>query len=77
VAWTSGGVFCMGSDRSYSEKVPVHQVSGFWIERKPVTSRQFKQFVRTTGHKTFAEILTDPKAILGVFQLLQRSVFAS
>ena len=65
VAWISGGAFCVGSDRSYSEKVPVHQVGGFWIDRKPVTNRQFKQFVRATGHKAFAEVLTDPKSSPG------------
>ncbi len=48
----------MGSDTHYPEEAPAHRVSvdGFWIDRTPVTnSAQFKQFVRATGHVTFAE----------------------
>jgi formylglycine-generating enzyme required for sulfatase activity len=50
----------MGSYRHYPEESPVHRVtvSGFWIDRTPVTNRQFKQFVRATGHKIFAERAT-------------------
>ena len=53
----------MGSDRHYPEEAPVHsvRVNGFWIDRTPVTNRQFKEFVKATGHKTFAEIPPDPK----------------
>ncbi|MCA1397507.1 formylglycine-generating enzyme family protein [Bradyrhizobium sp. BRP56] len=58
-----GGTFRMGSDRHYPEEAPSHMVSvdGFWIDRTPVTNRQFKQFVRATGHVTFAEVAPDPK----------------
>ena len=58
-----GGTFRMGSDRHYPEEAPVHRVtvSGFWIDRTPVTNRQFKEFVRATGHVTFAETPPDPK----------------
>ena len=35
--------------------------TAFWIDRTPVTNRQFKQFVKATGHVTFAEIPPDPK----------------
>jgi len=58
-----GGTFRMGSDQHYPEEAPAHLVTvdEFWIDRTPVTNRQFKQFVRATGHKTFAEILPDPK----------------
>ena len=31
-------------------------VDGFWIDRHPVTNRKFREFVRATGHVTFAEI---------------------
>ena len=60
--WIESGVFRMGSDRHYPEEAPVHRVAvdGFWIDRTPVTNRQFKDFVRATGHVTFAEIV--PKA---------------
>jgi formylglycine-generating enzyme required for sulfatase activity len=61
--WIPGGTFHMGSDKHYAEEAPVHPatVSGFWIDRTPVTNRQFKEFVRATGHVTFAEIAPDPK----------------
>ena len=58
-----GGTFRMGSDRHYPEEAPVHRVTvdGFRIDRTPVTNRQFKAFIKATGHKTFAEIAPDPK----------------
>ena len=61
--WIPGGTFRMGSNDHYPEEAPVHRVTvdGFWIERTPVTNRQFKQFVRATGHRTFAEIPPDPE----------------
>src|SRR5258707_478084 len=58
-----GGTFRMGSDHHYPEEAPSHRVTvdGFWIDRGPVTNRQFTRFVIATGHKTFAEIPPDPK----------------
>ncbi len=58
-----GGTFRMGSDRHYPEEAPVHRVTvdSFRIDRTPVTNRQFKEFVRATGHVTTAEIPPDPK----------------
>jgi formylglycine-generating enzyme required for sulfatase activity len=58
-----GRTFLMGSDAHYREERPAHLVAvdGFWIDRTPVTNRQFKAFVNATGHVTFAEILPDPK----------------
>jgi sulfatase modifying factor 1 len=35
-------------------------VDSFWIDRTPVTNRQFKAFVKATGHVTLAEIPPDP-----------------
>jgi sulfatase modifying factor 1 len=57
-----GGTFRIGSDHHYPEEAPSHRVTvdGFWIERTPVTNRQFTRFVIETGHKTFAEISPDP-----------------
>ena len=57
-----GGTFRMGSDRHYPEEAPCHTVGvdGFWIDQTPVTNRQFKEFVRATGHVTFAEVAPDP-----------------
>jgi formylglycine-generating enzyme required for sulfatase activity len=47
MVWISGGTFRMGSDRHYAEEAPVHRVAvdGFWIDRTPVTNRQFRNFV--------------------------------
>ena len=58
-----GGTFRMGSDKHYPEEAPVHRVTvdSFRIDRTPVTNRQFKEFVRATGHVTVAEIVPDPK----------------
>lgn len=58
----SGGTFRMGSDNHYPEEAPVHcvTVDSFWIDKTPVTNRQFKEFVKATGHVTFAE--NPPKA---------------
>ncbi|WP_027229692.1 formylglycine-generating enzyme family protein [Phyllobacterium sp. UNC302MFCol5.2] len=57
MAWIPGGTFTMGSDRHYPEEAPAHpvKVDGFWMDRTPVTNRQFLEFVNATGHVTFAE----------------------
>ena len=54
-----GGTFRMGSDKHYPEEAPAHRVTvdGFWMDRYPVTNRQFRKFVKATGHVTVAEIL--------------------
>ena len=58
-----GGTFRMGSDKHYPEEAPSHRVTvdDFFVDRTPVTNRQFKEFVKATGHVTFAEIAPDPK----------------
>jgi sulfatase modifying factor 1 len=63
MVWIPGGVFRMGSDKHYPEERPVHRVrvSGFWMDRTPVTNREFRRFVEATGHVTLAEIAPDPK----------------
>ena len=45
--WIPGGTFRMGSDQHYPEEAPVHRVTvdGFWIDRTPVTNREFDKFV--------------------------------
>ncbi|TDG09811.1 formylglycine-generating enzyme family protein [Paraburkholderia guartelaensis] len=52
------GEFRMGSDQHYLEEAPAHRVrvDGFWIDRTPVTNRQFGKFVEATNYVTFAEI---------------------
>ncbi|MCP3472195.1 formylglycine-generating enzyme family protein [Bradyrhizobium sp. CCGUVB1N3] len=63
MVFISGGTFLMGSDHDYPEEAPSHRVSvdGFWIDRTPVTNRQFKEFVNATGHVTEAQIVPDAK----------------
>ena len=70
-----GGTFRMGSDRHYAEEAPVHSVAvdGFWIDRTPVTNRQFREFVRATSHVTFAEIAPDPKDYPGALPHMLRA----
>jgi formylglycine-generating enzyme required for sulfatase activity len=36
-------------------------VAPFWIDRTPITNRQFREFVDTTGYVTVAEIAPDAK----------------
>jgi formylglycine-generating enzyme len=62
MVWVPGGTFRMGSNKHYPEEAPSHRVTvdGFWIDRTPVTNRQFKAFVKATGHVTTAEITPDP-----------------
>jgi sulfatase modifying factor 1 len=64
VIWIPPGTFRMGSDKHYPEEAPSHRVAvdGFWIDPTPVTNRQFKAFVKATGHVTTAEIVPDPKS---------------
>src|ERR1700759_1550175 len=62
LVWIPGGTFRMGSNDHYPEEAPTHSVTvdGFWIDRTPVTNRQFKAFVKATGHVTTAQIVPDP-----------------
>jgi formylglycine-generating enzyme required for sulfatase activity len=56
------GRFRMGCEDFYPEEQPLHTVAldGFWIDAKPVTVRQFRHFVRETGHVTVAERKPNP-----------------
>jgi hypothetical protein len=67
MVWIPGCTFRMGSNRHYPEEAPVHRVTvdGFWMDRTPVTNREFRAFVEATGYVTFAEIAPDPKDYLG------------
>src|SRR5258705_12512480 len=66
--WIPGGTFRMGSDKHYPEEAPAHRVTvdGSWLDRHPVTNRQFRAFVKATGHVTVAEIVPDPKDYPGM-----------
>jgi formylglycine-generating enzyme required for sulfatase activity len=61
--WIPGGSFRMGSNDHYREEAPAHRVTvdGFWIDRTPVTNRQFKTFTKATGYVTTAQVPPDPK----------------
>ena len=51
----------MGSDGHYPEEAPEHAVtlSGFWIDRHPITNQQFARFVDDTKYVTLAERVPD------------------
>jgi formylglycine-generating enzyme required for sulfatase activity len=68
MVYIPSGTFRMGSDRHYPEEAPAHHVTvgGFWMDRTPVTNRQFEAFVIATNHITLAEIIPDPAAYPGV-----------
>ena len=57
MVFVAGGEFTMGSDHHYEEERPAHRVKvdGFFIDKTPVTNREFRHFVKETGHVTFAE----------------------
>jgi formylglycine-generating enzyme len=70
-----GGTFRMGSDRHYPEEAPAHlvTVNGFWIDRTPVTNRDFLRFVHATGYVTLAEQKPDPKDYPGALPHMLRA----
>jgi formylglycine-generating enzyme required for sulfatase activity len=73
--YVPGGTYRMGSDRHYPEEAPVHRVSvaEFWMDRTPVTNRQFRKFVNATGYVTFAEIAPDAKDYPGALPHMLRA----
>lgn len=70
-----GGAFTMGSDDHYPEERPQRRamVGDFWIDRHPVTNRQFARFVAATGHRTLAEIPPDPRDYPGMAPHMSRA----
>jgi formylglycine-generating enzyme required for sulfatase activity len=65
MVWIAGGTFRMGSDHHYAEEAPVHRASvdGFWIDRTPVTNRQFKVFVKATRPQDLCRDPAQPKRL--------------
>lgn len=63
-----GGSFAMGSTDFYPEEAPVHTVtvSALAVERHPVTTAQYAEFVADTGYLTVAERPLDPTVYPGV-----------
>jgi formylglycine-generating enzyme required for sulfatase activity len=72
MVYVPGGTYRMGSDRHYPEEAPVHRVTvdGFWIDRTPVTNRQFREFIKATGYVTFAELTPNAKDYPGALPLM-------
>jgi formylglycine-generating enzyme len=75
MVFVSGGSFRMGSDSHYPEEAPAHgvKVDGFWIDRTPVTNRNFGEFARATGYVTFAEIPPEPADYPGALPHMLRA----
>lgn len=67
MVWIKGGPFTMGSNEHYPEEAPTHRVSvtGYWIDKTPVTNRDFQRFIDATGYITVAERTPDPKLYPG------------
>ncbi len=68
MTWVPGGEFWMGcEDCGMPDAAPVHlvSVSGFWMDRTPVTNREFERFVRATRYVTIAERRPDPRQFPG------------
>ena len=61
--WLEGSAFWMGSDQGNANEKPPHQVSvdGFWIDKYPVTNKQFTKFVAATQFATYSEQAPDAK----------------
>ena len=62
-----GGIFEMGSENGLPNERPVHEIKikAFYIDKSPVTVKQFRSFIQSTGYKTEAEKFGDS----GVFNL--------
>ena len=75
MAHIPGGVFRMGSEKHYPEEAPSHlvEVDEFWIDRTPVTNREFRKFVNATAYVTFAEIAPDAKDYPGALPHMLRA----
>jgi len=58
----AGGKFLMGSDKFYPEERPVHQVTvdSFYLDKFPVTNKDYQKFVKETGYVTIAERPLNP-----------------
>ena len=59
MVWIPGGEYVMGSNHveARADEKPPHKVilDGFWMDKTPITNKQFKQFVEETGYITTAE----------------------
>jgi formylglycine-generating enzyme len=57
MVWIPEGRYRMGSNDFYPEERPVRpvHVPGFWIDQRPVTTIDFRRFVKATGYVTIAE----------------------
>jgi formylglycine-generating enzyme required for sulfatase activity len=62
MVFINGGTFMMGSDKFYPEEKPVHKVTvdSFWIDKYPVTNKEFSDFVWATNYITVAERPLNP-----------------
>lgn len=61
MVWIPAGTFRMGSDNHYPEEAPARpvRVGGFWMDARPVTTAEFRRFVKATGYVTVAERTPD------------------
>ena len=67
MVWIPGGTFLMGSDEHYPEEAPARQVTvdGFWMDRHPVTNREFDRLRPQDGLRDGRRTAPDPAAYPG------------
>jgi sulfatase modifying factor 1 len=70
-----GAPFLMGCEGFYPEEAPIRRttVDDFWIDKYPVTNRQFAEFVDATRYKTFAETAPNPRDYPGMLPEMARA----
>ncbi len=75
MVFVPGGTFRMGSENFYEDERPVRAatVSGFWMDRTPVTNADFASFVEATNYVTIAETAPDPADYPGMLPELARA----
>ncbi|HEV7222505.1 MAG TPA: SUMF1/EgtB/PvdO family nonheme iron enzyme [Pirellulales bacterium] len=64
MAWIPPGKYSMGSAyEPFGDARPIHAVEldGFWMDKHPVTNRQFAAFVEATDYVTVAELKPEAK----------------
>jgi formylglycine-generating enzyme required for sulfatase activity len=64
MVWIPGGTFWMGCENcGMPDALPAHLVSvdGFFMDRTPVTNREFERFVTATKYATVAERALNPR----------------
>ncbi len=76
-----GGEMDLGSENGLPQERPVirQRIQGFFMDKTPVTVKQFREFVQATGHQTQAEAFGDAAVFnlkKGIWELWQGAYWA-